>query len=232
MATNTRTKAQREADLEKIAEMYLQGYKQADIAAQLDVTQQQISYDLKKLQERWLKSSLRSFEAAKAEELAKIDELERIYHDAWRRSMGEIEIKSVDRERVVFDAENKMHKGSEALGIPLFDKDGVTVGKEGEIVRTSVRTEKRVGEAKYLDGVKWCVEQRTKIFGIAAPTKIAPTDPTGEKEYGTDGLTDEGTINRAVALFDAARTRRASAASLKSNPSDLGSPAGTADLSS
>jgi hypothetical protein len=37
VVTPKRSKIQREADLEKIAEMYLQGYKQADIAAQLDV---------------------------------------------------------------------------------------------------------------------------------------------------------------------------------------------------
>jgi hypothetical protein len=61
---------------------------------------------------------------AKGEELAKIDELERVYFDAWRRSQGEIEIKSVDRERIVFDHENKMHKGIEALSIPLVGEDG------------------------------------------------------------------------------------------------------------
>jgi predicted transcriptional regulator len=228
---HTRTKIEREADLDRIAELYLQRYKQAEIAEILGVTQQQISYDLKKIQKRWSESALRSFDQAKAEELAKIDELERVYFDAWRRSQGEIEIKSVDRERVVLDSENKMYKGVEALSIPLVDEDGITVGKEGEIVRTSRRTEYRVGEKAFLSGVEWCIQQRIKIFGIAAPTKIAPTDPTGEKEYGSE-LSDEGTINRVVALFDAARARRAASPTSENNPSDLGSPGGSTNSSS
>jgi hypothetical protein len=186
---HSRTKEQREADLEQIAELYLQRYKQSEIAELLGVTQQQISYDLKKLQKRWSESALRSFDEAKALELAKIDELERIYQDAWRRSQGEIEIKNVERERVVFDAENKMHKGSESLGIPLVDENGVTVGKEGEIVRTSVRTERRVGEKAYLSGVEWCIQQRMKIFGLAAPTRTKAEVTILPKQYiGLDQL--------------------------------------------
>lgn len=190
MAANTRTKVQREADLEKLAELYLQRHTQAEIAEILGVSQPQISLDLKKLQKRWADSALRSFDQAKAEELARIDELERVYFDAWRRSQGVIEIKSVDRERVVFDAENKMHKGSESLGIPLVDQDGVTVGKEGEIVRTSVRTENRVGEKAFLSGVEWCIQQRVKIFGIQAPARTKNEIILPKQYIGLDQLVE------------------------------------------
>ena len=55
------------------------------------------------------------------------------------------------------------------------------------------------------------VKTMAVIFGLNAPTKIAPTDPTGEKEY--ESLTDEERASRIAAIFDAARARRDGSAS-------------------
>ncbi len=220
MAAPKRTSIQREADLERIAQLYLQGHKQADIAVTLDVSQPQISYDLKTLQKRWAAASVRNIDTAKGEELARIDELERVYWDSWRKSQGLIKVKSVDREKIVLDELNKIHKGVQAAGV---------AGQDGEIVRTLVRTEKRVGEGKYLDGVQWCINQRCKILGIAAPSKMALTDPSGEKEYGSDGLTDEAAIDRLAAVFNLGRARRDQAASGDNTATDLDTPARATD---
>lgn len=35
----------------------------------------------------------------------------------------------------------------------------------------------------FLQGVHWCVEQRCKILGLLAPSRIAPTTPDGDKPY-------------------------------------------------
>src|SRR3990172_1391135 len=94
MATPKRSTFQRERDLEETAGMYLRGETQQAIAEHLNgkyyladpLSRQQIAYDLKAIQGRWLKSSLINFTAARARELAKIDNLERTYWDAWERS--------------------------------------------------------------------------------------------------------------------------------------------------
>jgi predicted transcriptional regulator len=81
-----RDKLQREKDLLRTAELYLQGKRQSEIAEEIGVTQQQISLDLKELRKRWLDKSIEKIDEKKAEELAKIDQLERKYWDAWQMS--------------------------------------------------------------------------------------------------------------------------------------------------
>lgn len=89
MASPKRTPFQREQDLERISTLYLKGTTQADIAKELDVTQQQISYDLATIQRRWRESSLVDINEAKQRELERIDVLEREYWQAWESSKGE-----------------------------------------------------------------------------------------------------------------------------------------------
>lgn len=86
MAANKRSELQREADLLKMAGLYFQGKSQVDIAKELNITQQQVSYDLKQLQTRWVEAALEKIDAAKGRELAKIDYLERIYFQQWEVS--------------------------------------------------------------------------------------------------------------------------------------------------
>ena len=89
MAAPTRTPDQRERDLATIAEMYCQRALQVDIAAKLGVSQQQISYDLRIIRKRWQKSAIRDFDMHRAEELAKIDNLEMEYWRAWKSGAPE-----------------------------------------------------------------------------------------------------------------------------------------------
>jgi hypothetical protein len=57
VAANKRNPIRREKDYELIADLYLRGHKQSEISAQLHITQQQVSYDLKVLQKRWQAAS-------------------------------------------------------------------------------------------------------------------------------------------------------------------------------
>jgi hypothetical protein len=149
MAGHKRTKAERERDLDKIAALYLGERTQAEIAAQLGVSRQQIGYDLKTLQERWLASSLSSFDANKARELVKIDRLERIYLDAWERSCEEKQTTSTAR----------------------------TLGEAGKRGKASLRKESRDGNPAFLEGVRWCIAERIKLRGLAT-TKKGDDRPT------------------------------------------------------
>jgi DNA-binding transcriptional ArsR family regulator len=98
MAAPKRTKIQRVKDLEEIARRYLRGETQVQIAEAIGVTQRQISYDLKKIREAWIASSVRDFDEIVAGQLARIDELERTYWQAWIDSGG-IRMKTTVRSR-------------------------------------------------------------------------------------------------------------------------------------
>lgn len=81
-----RTEFQREHDLQLTASLYLQGKTQQEIAGVIGVSRSQIGYDLDEIRERWLTSSIRDFDQARAEALAKIDLLEREAWLAWEQS--------------------------------------------------------------------------------------------------------------------------------------------------
>ena len=69
-----------------------------------------------------------------------------------------------------------------AWELSLQDKERstVTTGPNGG---TSDMTENQSGNPRYLDIVLNCIEKRCKLLGLDAPTKIAPTDPTGKQAY-------------------------------------------------
>ena len=71
---------------QQVSDLYLQGWTQTDIADRLRVTQATICGDLKKIREAWLDSMIRDFDQARAQELQKIEHLERESWAAWERS--------------------------------------------------------------------------------------------------------------------------------------------------
>jgi hypothetical protein len=162
-----RTPCQRENDLRDLAAFYLRGLTQHEIAQRLKVTRQQIGYDLKVLQRRWQESALGDFNAKKAAELAKMDELERTYWEAWERSCLAREVTTQEK----------------------------TQGGEGQSedarLKAGVRKEQRDGNPEFLRGVERCIEMRCKITGAFAAIKIAPTTPDGEEAWhANDGETN------------------------------------------
>ncbi len=86
MAAKKRTKKQRERDLATVASYYCQGLYQYQIAEKMGLSQSQICYDLKVLHKRWMESSVSDFNQRKAEELAKIDNVEKEAWVAWTTS--------------------------------------------------------------------------------------------------------------------------------------------------
>lgn len=71
---------------EKIAELYLQGNTQVQIAEALGIQQSTVSNDLKRVQEHWRESAVRDFDLARETELKRIDRVEREAWGAWERS--------------------------------------------------------------------------------------------------------------------------------------------------
>jgi transcriptional regulator with XRE-family HTH domain len=142
MAAKTRTPLERERDLRETAALYLRGLTQLEIAQRLNVSRQQISYDLKVLQRRWQESALADYKAAQASALARVDELERTYREAWERSCQAREVST--QEKV---------------------QGGAGQAEEGRL-RAGVRREKRDGNPEFLRGVERCIDMRRSLMGV------------------------------------------------------------------
>jgi hypothetical protein len=176
MAARKRTPFQREEDLVQITRLYLQGRTQRDIAEVVGVSQGQVNHDLKLIQQRWRESSIMDMNEAKQKELARIDEVEIQFWEAWERSKSE-------RTRARQESDGK-------------SKDG-----KPNVVRATMEKEQRDGNPAFLAGVMSCIERRCKLLGLDAPAKSELTGKDGgpvqvdaivksaiEKAYGNDSV--------------------------------------------
>ena len=141
-------------DRRRISDLYLQGWTQVDIAEETGLSQSTVSRDIIALQKEWQEAALIDFNEAKARELAKIDNLERIYHQAWIRSCE--------------DAETTKTKGEPVAGTKTVKADTVERTLKGQ-----------AGDPRFLKGVEWCIERRCKILGIDAPDRHEHTGADG-----------------------------------------------------
>jgi hypothetical protein len=131
----------------KTSNLYLSGKKQSEIAIELGVSISQVSLDLKHLRVLWAKESIAAVSVKVAEELAKIDNLERQYWEAWAKS-------TKDHTKTINKA-----KGKTASKIPDYS----------EITETEVIKD---GDPRFLQGIERCIERRCKLLGLDAPAKI------------------------------------------------------------
>jgi thymidylate synthase len=152
-----RTDIQKAENRKDIASLYVRGATQAQIAGQLNLSQPTVCRDLKVIHTEWRREMLGDFDERKARELAKIDELEREYWDAWKVSKAQREISTTAKET-----------------------EGAQAGQTSVIGRTKnkaqLRREQRDGNPAFLTGLQWCIEQRCKVFGFYAPTKVDVRD--------------------------------------------------------
>lgn len=192
-----RNKWQREKDLMNLAERYLRGEYQADIAASMGVQQSTISKDLRELQRRWQAASVTAMDAMKAEQLAKIDELERTYWEAWARSKEDAEI-TVTKTRGL--------KIKKTDTVPVTGGELLTATNHTEVTgapfETMHRTEGQVGNPAFLAGVQWCINKRCELFGLDAPRKVE-----WRQEAAAKGLDPSAIFNELVKNYVAALPR-------------------------
>lgn len=174
--TPKRTPQEREADLEYIADLYVQGWTQQAIAEQLSsersysLSRPQIGYDLAEIRQRWLDSMLQNFDQRKSEELAKLDRVEREAWKAWEQS-----------------------KEYESL-----------ITEKGQTPKGSVNLRKKrkgAGSTTYLNIILQCIQERSKICGFYAPKEIKQEgevvvtfawQPVDEPQDSPQAITDDG----------------------------------------
>jgi hypothetical protein len=128
---------------QQIATRYVHGELQASIAQGLGVSQQRISQDLMVIRQHWLASSIRDFDILKAEQLAKVDAVEREAWAAWQRSQQPREVTVTEQT----DGEKPSRKAS-------------------------MRREGQAGDPRFLERVQKCIDQRCEILGLHAAKKF------------------------------------------------------------
>ncbi|MCZ2078409.1 MAG: helix-turn-helix domain-containing protein [Bryobacterales bacterium] len=134
-------------DRRKIADLYLRGKVQQEIAKELDLSQATVSRDLKAIQEDWVREAAQALDRRKAIELAKVDALELEYWEAWKRSQA--------------DAISETSELSSDSG--------------GQKMKKQKRVDGQVGDPRFLAGVMQCIDRRCQILGIDAPKKTDVT---------------------------------------------------------
>lgn len=130
----------------RVADLYLRGKTQWEIAREVVCSQATVCNDLAAVRKAWLESSVRDFDAARAEQLAKIDRLEQVALAAWERSC-------LDAETLHVKTETEGKKDEQGRPIPTK-----TVSEK--------TTRGQYGDPRFLDRVAWCIEQRCKILGL------------------------------------------------------------------
>ena len=189
-----RTDEERERDLVIIARMYVRGKSQQEMRLSLNsmypdrpLSGKVINTDLQSIRQAWLNSTLVDFNAAKAKELARLDEVERESWEAWERSKD----KHVRIEYEVTD-----------------DQVPFSMDKIADVQRKKKHKiiEATVGDIRYLEMIERAIKMRCDIFGLFEAKKIQIDWRTEALAFGMDEDTidavKEATVNTLLKAIE------------------------------
>ena len=143
----------------QVAEMYLNGDNQYDIAAHFGVTQPTISNDLKAIRLQWQADYAATFDTLVTEQLVKIDKMEREAWVAWEASKQPEEV--------------TLLKGKTAEAKPSYRE---------------TTTSNRDGNPQFLQVVQRCIDMRLKIIGGYAKDKRDDRRMQNEERWITEAV--------------------------------------------
>lgn len=144
-------RGEREKDLNLITELYTKGRSYREIAFEVNqahgrrITYQTVSNEIKKVLKEWEKSRNEIIDHQKYIELAKLDRLERTYWEGYEKSCNPVKKQTTKKKGSVNGPNNIEREDTEQT---------------------------RIGDIRFLDGVKACIIERCKIFGNYAKTQI------------------------------------------------------------
>lgn len=153
MPAHKRTPAQIRSDRVSIAKYYLEGRFQHEIADVLNLSQQQVSYDIKAIQQYWQEKYEYQLDELRSQELARIDHLERTYWNAWEKSQMPKDItttgKDGDRVRVAKRSEQRNGNPAYLSGVQwCIDRRCKLLGLDAPI-KAQINAQLDVGELEF-----------------------------------------------------------------------------------
>jgi len=122
----------------------LKGWNQQRIADFLELDKSGICRELKKIKTEWKAATIEDHNLYIQQELRRLAMLEAEYWAAWERSQ-----------------QSKESSLNERLATGK-DESGQALGR----VKLATRTEQRIGEAAFLNGILNCLKERAKLLGL------------------------------------------------------------------
>lgn len=178
-----RNKAQRADHRQKLADMRLKGLTIEQIVTATRLSKSTVHRELRALTADWRAATAETIDTHRQRELAKLEVSEWQAWTEWERSRS-----------IYWKETTERVKGAGEQG--NFETDPKVVKHE---------TGSRVGDPKFLQVILNIMRRRAKLLGLDAATKVAPTDPTGEKSYANmsyeeiEARIDELSSKRAAA---------------------------------
>lgn len=152
---------QREQRRTQVAKLHLRGWNQYRIADELHVTQGTISNDIKAIRKDWLASRVNDHNVNQCRELAHIEQVEAEAWAEWERSKENAESIATEEMELSGVATSEAQQASEMLVSP----DSLPF-----VAPTKIKTRKeskgRLADARYLQVINQCRDDRCKILGL------------------------------------------------------------------
>jgi len=132
----------------QVSALYMRGWTQFEIAKSLSLSPTTVYSDLKAVRKEWLNKAINNYQARQAEELAKLDNLEKECWKQYHALMGKEKVTEIKRL--------------------LPSGDG------GPSVMTTVerRVETQPPWERYLDKIITIIERRCRLLGINEPDRL------------------------------------------------------------
>jgi hypothetical protein len=141
-----------------VCQRYLRRESQWTIAQSLGVDQSVISTDLKAIRKEWVKSAVADFGERQAEELAKVDEIERAAWIGWAKSQEDAQtlVAEVSEQEEAADAKKKK-------------------AQKPRRQTTKQTTKGQAGDPRFLAIILKAIERRCTILGLDAAKRLQIT---------------------------------------------------------
>jgi hypothetical protein len=199
MSASLRSRLNKEQRKNLVLDYYLKGWSLSKISQELKVARSTISKDITAIREEWRCSRADSFHSQQLHELARIDAIEREAWAQWESSKA---------EEVTTRAETE---------VLISEENGRQIRRPGaeRVIRV---TKIRNADPRYMDTIRWCVEQRCKMLGLLAPSKMGASPLEGSTPPKVH--IDLSTLTDAqLEALDALRDRLLGLPPKSSNPS-------------
>lgn len=127
-------------------------------------------------------------------------------HQAWTDHVADALELRVSRKTVEKDIKDGLQRKSEEMDVSAAQiRQLLSLRLDNALKAARFQQKLENGDLAAIDRLIRMTEQYAKIFGAYAPTKIASTDPSGEKEAG---LSEEERMERILALLEKAELRK------------------------
>lgn len=184
-----RTESERQAHRAEIARMLVESppITQAEIAARIGISQQQVSEDLKYVRKQLAEQSLIDLQAAVGRELALLEWVQQQAVEGWMRSLRPAEKTFTEKKTVTGRTAVLKHK----------QRDGNTTSEvvelpDQETTKVSRSIEHQAGDARFLQAINNLAARRAELLGLAFAQRSKQIQEAGQQGEVLVYLPDNG----------------------------------------